>query len=384
MLLKLVKHFIIFLKQPEHSAFYGFLPVYFIFTKFRTIKNSLKKPPVNIIFKEPKLLNSKDVNENILALNLSSYAGRTPVIPEVHLYELDDAIICPKWGTIIDKEGFIILESHKTLDDVNNRSLLGKLKISSRKIKKLSGTYTTIYTEMGGGYGHFVIDHLPRLYALQFYRGEITILMPDTLMPVLKKLVDWVKPANCKVEYVNPNHNFQCSKVLLSPFTTIGGFGYHRPEIASYIRACVKDKFAPLNTKWAGIYVTRRKAKYGNIIDEDKLILELEKRNIKAVDLEDLSIEEQMSYFAHTPLICGSQGSGFANLVFANKATVIQILWKRETIPTIGLYDYGLSLAYGHHYIPLVQKHNGLLKDPLDLEIKEFIELIDKYINSKL
>ena len=74
------------------------------------------------------------------------------------------------------------------------------------------------------------------------------------------------------------------------------------------------------------IYISRSKAKVRRIANENELIKFLEKFGFVALNLEDLSIQDQARYFHNAHIIIGPHGSGFANLIFCRpNISIIEI-----------------------------------------------------------
>ena len=71
------------------------------------------------------------------------------------------------------------------------------------------------------------------------------------------------------------------------------------------------------------IYLTRKNAYYRKIINESDLIDELKLKNFKIVDVEALSIDEQVEIFSSAEIIVSPTSSALANIIFCDKGTKI-------------------------------------------------------------
>lgn len=388
---KIFTHIKLLFNKPEHSYFFRFIPLNFILTKFRTARQSLKMTPYKVIFQEPYAVKPPEASREILDFNVVRHSNRFPILPEVFLDVIPQGIIYTHYGTIGDSENFLLLESHKTLDDFASRSAFRKLRCKINNSRFIHENCTTILTEMGHGYGHFLLDHLPRFYALQFFEGNLSVLLPDSLMPVLKELCEIIRPDNCELIFVSNEHAaYRCKNVVLSPFTTIGSFGYHRKEIVDYIDKKV-DAYLAKNSNnqdrqtnfYEKVYVTRRLASYGKIANEQELIGILQERGFAIIDLETLSLYEQIELFRNVRFLCGAQTSGFANLIFSNPGTaLLQLLWKKQIeTPSLGLYDYGTAISRMINYFPYVVEHNTSIRTPAVVDINHFINNLDEILD---
>ena len=124
------------------------------------------------------------------------------------------------------------------------------------------------------------------------------------------------------------------------------------------------------------IYLTRKNAPYRKIINESDLIDELQSKNFKIIDLETLSIVEQIDVFSSAEIIVSPTSSALANIVFCNKGTkVFEIMPKYQ-------YQYENNLKSRYSYIcgVLGCEHFSIEADPipidnLDENTKKYIDI---------
>ena len=386
MIQKAFKHIILLFTNPKASYFRTLIPIRFYKIRFQSIRTSNKQEPYKILFKEPLIVKIEGDDREILNHNSVSYSNRTPVLPPVYLHRIKNGVVYPDTGTIEDSQGFLIIESQKNVDVFHNRSLLHNIALSINNKRYINGDCAVLVTQQGMGFGHFVLDHLPRLYALNQYDKPFKLLIPDNLMPVLKELVEWLKPELCEIVYVDisKRKGFRCNQILLPSFTTIGGFGYWREEIRIWVNQGIDRVLGSNQVKDKLLYISRRKAKYGYIIDEDLLEKKLKERGVDAICLEDFSLMDQIKLIREAKFICGSQSSGFANLAFASNSTVLQILWKLKVKSadgtenwTCGLYDFGTCLSSNHKYHLYTVEHGVSIREPLNIDHEDFLKKVD-------
>lgn len=130
------------------------------------------------------------------------------------------------------------------------------------------------------------------------------------------------------------------------------------------------------------IYITREKAIYRRVINEDEIFQFLESMGFKKIYLENLSIEEQASVMNNAKVIVAPHGAGLANLVFCKPGTKVLEIFSPNYVNTlyhtlssqIGL-DYSYSIGIGEIAPVGVDPH--IVSDDIlaDLNhIKQFIE----------
>ena len=71
------------------------------------------------------------------------------------------------------------------------------------------------------------------------------------------------------------------------------------------------------------IYITRKNCAYRNLINEIDVINKLKKINFRVVDLDSLTILEQIKLFSNAEIIVAPSGSALTNIVFCNPGTKV-------------------------------------------------------------
>lgn len=370
-----------YVRYNIHDSFiWNFIPSNLKYTKIIQVEETKFCEPYQVIHNEPLIIKPDLKEKKVFNLNKVRLSNRNAILPPVNIYKIENCLLFPKTGTyIIDNES-IILESQKTLRVARIRSEFNRLKKYSFDLTFQNTTCALFYTKQAGGYYHFLIDHLPRLILLQYIKEHVHVLVPTSLTKVQKEYIELFLPDNCTISYVSSSKAFKCNKAILPNFVTIGGFGFLRKEILSYIKEKIKDKLSiTRNDKFNRIYITRRNAKYLKIKNEEDLIFKLREKNFEILDLEFMDITEQIEAFQNAKIIVGAQSSGFANLIYSANAKVIQILWRYKNKPSIGLFDLGICLSVGNEYNPIVIDHPGSLANTF-IDIDYVMSEIDKIL----
>jgi len=124
------------------------------------------------------------------------------------------------------------------------------------------------------------------------------------------------------------------------------------------------------------IYLTRKNSYYRKIINESDLIEELKLKKFKIIDLDTLSIDQQVNVFSSASIIVSPTSSALANIVFCQKGSKIY-----EIIPKYQ-YQYENHLKFRYSYISKLIgcEYYSIEADPIPVEginenIKKFINI---------
>jgi hypothetical protein len=115
------------------------------------------------------------------------------------------------------------------------------------------------------------------------------------------------------------------------------------------------------------IYIQRRGRR--RIRNEDQVTAFMASRGIVAVDLDRMSIVEQIGCFRHARLVVGSHGAGLTNLIFSERAQIVELFgpWKSLCYAAIAA---GLGHGYaGVDLMPAVGFQNGAEGRDADFDV---------------
>ncbi|NER04122.1 MAG: tetratricopeptide repeat protein, partial [Okeania sp. SIO3C4] len=120
------------------------------------------------------------------------------------------------------------------------------------------------------------------------------------------------------------------------------------------------------------IYVSRNKAKYRRVINEAKLIDLLSQYGFVTIELETLSVVEQVALFANAKVIVSPHGSGLTNIMFCTpETTVIELVspnyikhYYWAIAQQLGLkYYYLVGEEFSYYPIRQIMYPNSLTED---------------------
>lgn len=214
-------------------------------------------------------------------------------------------------------------------------------------------------------YGHWLPEHVLKLQALEKFRQitgrKVKIILennpPSWKISILNKLdyfendiIHWNEEPIILKNLIVPSY----------PEASYDSFIWLKHKLLKGISAYDHKR----------IYISRSKCLYGRVINEKDLFPLLSKLEFTIINPEDYSPIEQARLFSNSKLIIGPHGSGFTNIIFAEKAKIIEFHGIE-----VRLFAYKLSLVMGHSYIPFFAKplHKGkgrgnMYIDPLSLK----------------
>ena len=337
------------------------------------------------IFPEPFIYQPSEQDKMVTDKHVK-FASHNIVLPPVMVHLIPNGCIFPRTGVITDASGRIIIESSRSYNAVlelnENRPIL-------RKTKTFKGDcpVTVINVEAYKFYYHWLIDVLPRLYALGQLNERVVLLLPPGLSPTQLKLLDYCLPDNVQLQRLNNFTPIRARQVLLSPITSIQGIGVLRPELLDFLRSSILPKCEQLDNgrpRPRRIYISREKAPKRRVLNEDQLLPILDRYDIQKVFAEDLTIEEQVLLFRDAELIVSPHGGGLTNMIFARNAAIVEIFPNGERPPwNLPIHYWGLAKSCGHRYYFIFHAnqdiHTDIRVDPERLE-----RIIDEAASGKL
>ncbi|MDZ4788726.1 MAG: glycosyltransferase 61 family protein [Blastochloris sp.] len=261
-------------------------------------------------------------------------------------------------GNVISPDGASIAR------DVSNdfgKSFREHWLINFSKIKApqiIAGRTAVISTTLGSGYGHWLLEELPRLLMLDC-SGIDTILAHQITPFSLAAL----KLCGFKGDAIHTKrHENWVSDELIIP-SLIGQVEAPRAEVIEKLNHFVKPLERKGHLGQEKIYISRERARRRNVRNEAELWQVLESRGFTKVYLEDLSWSEQIQVFRSAKMIVAAHGAGLANLAFSRAGTRVIELFHRNYVN--GCY-WKLASLKGLDYRPLVS--DGL--QPLAQELQ--------------
>lgn len=280
--------------------------------------------------------------------------------------------------TVIDCKNRLISDANK--DPKKGRELHPIFTVSKlNKPKKLDGKVLLLSTDGGhNGYFHWMCRILPKLWVLEQFNISI-----DQFDYILVNAGDYkfkhvsFEEFNIPKEKIIFTENedvFHCNQLFI-----INNIRYHIEGIEY-----VKNKLLSIviDNYPKRIYISRQKARFRKIINEQILIDYLISKDFKIINFEDYSLQEQAFLINNCDILIGTHGAGFTNIIFANpKMKFIEIFPDNYVNVNYWFYSNIKHITY-YYYLAksiIINKDSNINR--MDLEINNnFLEKLNEIL----
>lgn len=175
---------------------------------------------------------------------------------------------------------------------------------------------------INGNYYHWLILFLGRLSreGLQVWSDKIHC-KPTLIFPTFENQLQYESAAVLAEHYGVPflslgyQASVQTKNLVVSETMRSGGVVPH-PVICESLNI-LKRHYYKIDDYPENIYISRRDTSNRKILNEDIIEEMFKGRGYKILTLENLSLSEQINYFAHAKKIVGPHGAGLTNICFA-------------------------------------------------------------------
>jgi capsular polysaccharide biosynthesis protein len=184
---------------------------------------------------------------------------------------------------------------------------------------RLEGNWASVISlwSLRPNFYHWMLECLPRLALLDRFPPDTRIMVPDHASPYQQATLRWLGLEQ-RVHPLREKH-LVVENFYFSAPTAMTGCA--NPYAVHFLRerflACADANY----TGPRKIYIRRRGTTRG-ILNEDELIAFLERRGWVAVDLEALTLSQQIKLFAEARAVCGAHGAGFTNLLWCQSGCI--------------------------------------------------------------
>jgi len=179
-------------------------------------------------------------------------------------------------------------------------------------------------TTSWNNYYHWIIEHLPKLRAVEAAKNEWGI-QPQLLIP--SNPPSYITESLELMGY-SPDNCTQWSSGLIEASTYIQPtFTEPTKEVCDWIRKRALDNLPDDLNEFNNdrIYISREKTTQRNIINRDEVESLLTDFGFKKYTTEDLRVPEQVMLFNNSDVIIGAHGAGLTDVIWSGDASVIEL-----------------------------------------------------------
>jgi Glycosyltransferase 61 len=266
---------------------------------------------------------------------------RHTVHAELFLAILPGARILGPEGAVITADGRLVGESTwPRVHFPNGRAWAG---LTLPKCTEVRGHLYSVASPGASGYYHWVIELLPRLFALETLRWDDSrVVVNGPLTPWQEESLRLLGIESSRLLLLGAQ--YLRAEVLFLP-SFLGDPSPH-PVSCTWLRERLLPPVTPAR-KDRRIYVTRRIARGRRVINESELEPVLRKNGFEIIEAECLSFAEQIRLFSEAEMVVGPHGAGLTNIVFAPPECKVLELFQ----PTYVLAStYKIATCIGQEY----------------------------------
>jgi tetratricopeptide (TPR) repeat protein/capsular polysaccharide biosynthesis protein len=232
----------------------------------------------------------------------------------------------------------IMTAQNELLTDISTGC--AELVLSSNKlppVHKIDGTIAFLSVRWGASYFHWMYDVLPGFHLIQKSGVDLDnidyfVINANSSSYQNKTLEKLGIPAS-KIIVSTTYPHIQARKIIIPSPSLM----YKNVVASQWICDFLRAAFIPQNIvdifPHRRIYISREKASYRKVINQDELFQYLKPLNFECVVLESLTFSEQVELMATASVIIGPHGAGLSNIVFCPPGTKIVELFNLDYVP---------------------------------------------------
>ena len=287
------------------------------------------------------------------------------------------------WADVVTTAA--ITSDNKLVGDISMGC--AELVITSDKLpptEHINGTVAFLSARWGGAaYFHWMFDVMTRFDLLQ----------RSGLIDSIDKFVVNACDSAYQKETLNtlgiPEHKILESRCnlhitadkLIVPSISYDGSGAVSKWKCEYLKQAFLTAQQPLKTDYSErIYISREKASYRRIVNDEEVMSFLEKFGFRSVKLETMSVAEQAACLAAAKVVVAPHGGGLTNLVFCTPGTKVIEIFSPIYVP----YCYWMIsnlCSLDHYYLIGDLLDDGTIEKPVHKNMQLDLKSLEKLMN---
>lgn len=221
------------------------------------------------------------------------------------------------------------------------------------------------------GFFHWFLDFLPRVLVAEQHQqrtgAQVRLLVPERLTAWQSESLARLDSPVGSLHHFRPSDrgtNIRCQSLIAAsahrhqhateaPFDAISPI--HLQQLAKRLGSAGTGG-APFGQP-RRVFISRRGAKSRRIINEPEVSSYLEGHGFCTIQLEKLSLSEQIHLFQHATHVIAVHGAGLTNLMHATQSTVLELFASAHGIRPD--YFQIASIFHLHYYFHCLPSHNS-------------------------
>lgn len=192
-------------------------------------------------------------------------------------------------------------------------------------LKQIDGSVAVLSGLSGNVYFHWMVDVLPRIELLRLSGRDLAE-------------IDWFLVNSCQHQFQRESlrilgipeekvlesdrlPHIQATELIVPSFA--GYLGWPPGWAMDFLRREFLKGIIPSSSYPKRIYISRSKARYRRVLNEEDVVEVLEQFGFVCILPESMSLAEQIAHFYHAEVIVAAHGSGLTNTIFCRQGTKV-------------------------------------------------------------
>jgi hypothetical protein len=219
-------------------------------------------------------------------------------------------------GAVVLPDGSLVLESLWD-EEHYQRDYSSPKKVSSPV--ELTGTHASLISLWGDNYYHWLVDSLSRLAVLEAAGyADVPLIVPERMRPWQREALLRLGVAEARL---TPFHRRHVQPERLVWAAAPGYISFATPIVVRWLRERLAGQ--AVGTPDRCLYVRRTSNR--RVANESEVLGVLSAYGFEVVELESLTVADQIELFSDARAVIGVHGAGLANILFATRPAVLEL-----------------------------------------------------------
>ena len=221
-----------------------------------------------------------------------------------------------------------------------------------KKIVRINSPVISIAHGWYDNYYHFTLEVLVKVFLLKDFLNSATVIFPAKTSEFHRKWFEIIGLKN--IRYIQENEVVVSPKVISCNFPNRDLNHHHliTPLFREWILKHAKEKGFLNNPDFpSDLFIDRAKAAYRKILNHAEVKQILTEAEIPMLNLEELTLEEQINAFYFSKHLAFVHGAGLTNMLFCNPETTIIDFCHKDFYQNC-FYKLSVPLKLEYHLTP--------------------------------
>lgn len=216
-------------------------------------------------------------------------------------------------------------DADRFLQMQSNQNAASASQSSGVNVEQIAGRVAVLSGLSGHNYFHWMVDILPRFALLQ--QGGVNLTDVDWFWindPQQSFQRETLQRLGIPLEKIlagDRHPQIQAEQLVVPSF--VGNLGWLEPWALKFLRQQFLGLADPDLPCYERIYISRAKAHHRRVLNEAAVLEKLEAAGFVSVELESMTLAEQIALFSHAKVVMAPHGGGLTNLLFCSPETQV-------------------------------------------------------------